>query len=327
MSHVLDVLITVDTEIGEPLSPDWQSSCLAAEWRRDIDGATSGGDYGLPFQMQCLEAHGLRATFFVEALFALATGLAPLRRLVHGIDGRGHDVQLHLHPEWLMRMPNPVMPPRARLLSDFPLSEQTELIRLAAAALRDAGARQLKAFRAGNYGAGLSTLAALEANGVPFDSSLCLANLGITCSVRTPSPLMQPDYVSGVLEFPVGCFQDWPGHYRPLQVCACSSSELEWALDEAWRRGWRYLVIVTHSFELVHRPRHVDGLCRPNALVIARFERLCRFLGANRSRFRTSTFSDIDADTVRLSSDQSPLTSRLTRTVCRYVEQFQGGRA
>lgn len=323
MSHILNVLLTVDTEIGGPLSRNWMSSSLEREWSRDIDGTTPEGDYGVAFQMQVLAAHGLNATFFVESMFAEAAGPGLLERLVRLIDSHGHDVQLHMHPEWLARMAEPVVPARGQNLRDFPVSEQAELIARSAAALRAAGAKQLTAFRAGNYGANFDTLAALRTNGLRLDASYSAPHLGLLCALHMPAPLVQPTWIDGVLEFPLGCFEEWPGRYRPLQLCACSTSELIWALNAAWARRWHYLVMIFHSFELIQRGRHIDETIRPNKMVIRRFERLCRFLAENRSRFRTTVFSDIDPDEIPASTTQPPLQSRIFRTALRYVEQLQ----
>ena len=322
--HVLNVLLTVDTEINEPLSKEWLSSGLEREWERDIIGTSREGDYGLPFQMQVLTAHGLRATFFVESLFADVCGAERLRKLTADIAAQGHDAQLHVHPEWMGRTPRPPLASRGRNLKDFPASEQTELIALAARALQDAAGRPVRAFRAGNYGADFGTLKALQANGIRLDSSYARPHLGRPCALHIEAPLAQPAWVDGVLEFPLGYFEDWPGHYRTLQLCACSTSELIWALGEAWKRRWQYIVIVLHSFELLQRPREFGGASRPDRQLVQRFERLCRFLAGDRQCFRTVTFSDIEPDDVRPVGDQAPLRSHPLRTAWRYVEQAQG---
>lgn len=328
MSHVLNVLLTVDTEIGHPLSREWLASALEREWRRDIDGVTPDGEFGIGYQMDVLSAHGLKATFFVESLFATAVEQpALLQRLVRHIDGRGHDVQLHVHPEWLARMSEPVVPSRGQNLRDFSAAEQTTLIAECAAALRAAGAPQLAAFRAGNYGANLDTLRALRANGVWLDTSYSVPHLRRPCAIELPDMLVHPSHVEGVVEFPVGSFEDWPGHYRPLQLCACSASELTWALREAWRRRWRYLVLIFHSFELLRRPCHIDEPAKPNKIVIQRFTRLCRFLAEHQTRFRTRVFSEIDPAEIPPPLRDAPLESRLFRTAWRYFEQLQSRRA
>src|SRR5450432_4005187 len=97
---MLDVFITVDTEVW-PRYADWRQARLARDIERDIYGMTKQGEFGVGYQMDVLDAHGLRAVFFVEALFAMVVGFEALTRLVQMIQQRGHEVQLHLHTEWL----------------------------------------------------------------------------------------------------------------------------------------------------------------------------------------------------------------------------------
>jgi hypothetical protein len=101
---MLNVFITVDTEVY-PLLPNWRETGLAGDIARDFDGQTSKGDFGLRYQLQMLNEYGLKAVYFVEPLFASAVGLEPLRKVVDLISKYGHEVQLHIHPEWLEHIP------------------------------------------------------------------------------------------------------------------------------------------------------------------------------------------------------------------------------
>ena len=151
--HTLNVFITVDTEVW-PRTPGWRESGLKKDMLRDIYGATTAGEYGLPYQMDVLDAHGLKAVFFVESLSACAAGLGPLREIVAMVQARGHEVQLHIHTEWLKWMNPSILPGRTgQNIKDFTEDEQTLLIGRALENLRAAGAVDACAFRAGNYGA------------------------------------------------------------------------------------------------------------------------------------------------------------------------------
>src|SRR5690606_22024273 len=69
----LNVMITVDTEIW-PRCHDWRERRLQGDIARDILGQTPNGRYGIGYQAQLLAQHGLKAVFFVEALFACEVG-------------------------------------------------------------------------------------------------------------------------------------------------------------------------------------------------------------------------------------------------------------
>jgi hypothetical protein len=199
--------------------------------------------------------------------------------------------------------------------------DQAVLIREGLRALRDAGARDVCAFRAGNYGADLATLRALATNGVRYDTSHNACYLGGACGLDTPSRLVQPRPLEGVWEFPISTFADWPGHVRHAQLCACSAGEMESAILRAAERGWYSFVVVSHSFELIRGRKH-GTTPRPDRIVIRRFERLCAFLARNRDRLRTCGFADLDVASVPSRVDARPLPSRKRLTAGRYAEQM-----
>lgn len=317
------VFLTVDTEIW-PRSPDWLGSKLEADIERDIYGMTHAGRYGIDYQMEVLSANGLKAVFFVESLFVCAVGLEPLREIATGIQKSGHEVQLHVHPEWLAWMPHSLLPGRAGAnLKEFSLSEQVVLIRAASDNLRDAGVRDVCAFRAGNYGADFNTLRALASCQLRYDSSYNPCYLRSDCGLRMDRLLLQPEMLEGVWELPISIFRDFPGHYRHAQLCACSAREMEQALLQAWLCGWRSFVIVSHGFELIKNRRQAVVLPSPDGVVIARFERLCRFLALHTDKFVTSGFHDLEPSDLNSSAAKvRPLRVSPHATAWRLVEQF-----
>src|SRR5262249_14847079 len=143
--------------------------------------------------MDVLERHQLKGVFFVEALSACKVGPEPLRKLVRDIQDRGHEVQLHLHTEWLDWITEPILPGRrGQNLKDFSEEEQVVLLRRGLENLRASGASYICAFRAGNYGANVDTLRGLHALGIPFDTSYNFTYLDKTCGMRLPDVLLQP---------------------------------------------------------------------------------------------------------------------------------------
>ena len=318
----LNVLITVDTETW-PKAPDWIGPGLMEEIRRDVYGITAGGEYGLSHQMDVLDAHDLKAVFLVESLFASATGVGPLREMVALIQGRGHEVQLHIHPEWLEWMPDSTLPAWAGDdMKDYTEEEQVLLIARGLDNLRRAGAVDPCAFRAGNYGVDLATLRALARNRVRFDTSYNVDYLDTARGLRLPDLLLQPRTIDGVCEVPISFFSDWPGHYRPAQLGACSDRELRQALLQAWRRGWHSFVLVSHSFELLRGRGRLEVFPRPDRIVVRRFESLCRFLAGNREKFRTVGFSDLEPSPIAPPDATRPLQTGLHLTILRYGEQL-----
>lgn len=298
----LRVYLTVDTELW-PSVPGWPARRLPAGYggfsdvlAADIHGLTSQGGYGLPYQIGVLNHYGLRASYFVETLFSACAGAAPLAHIVQLVRDGGHEVQLHLHPEWLGELAGsgeaaaaltPHQP--CQYLWQLPQQQQSDLIRDGIASLQAAGAPRPLAFRAGSYGGDRSLLRALAHNGIPFDSSYDPTYL----SGNWGQHIAQPQRLDGVWEFPVAAFTDLPGHQRHAQLCACSFAEMRHALQSAWRAGWHDFVIVLHSFELITK-RGGGRLAVPDRLAIARYTQLCAFLAAHRDRYRTTVFSELD---------------------------------
>jgi len=315
------VLLTVDTEIW-PFTPNWRERGLEEEVARYIDGVTESGSFGVPYQLERLSRSGLKGVFFVESLFMCEVGPAILRRIVSMVQERGHDVELHLHTEWLARMSRSILPGRTgQNMRQFTEAEQTTLIARGLENLRACGAGPVSAFRAGNFGANHDTLRAVARNGIPIDTSLNASCLRLECDLATSEPVYQPGRMGGVYEFPVTNFRDFPGHFRPAQLCAASSSEMERMLEQAWERGWHSFVWVSHGFELLKRRIRPGRPSLADRIAVRRFDRLCDFLAANRDRFQTVGFGDIDLEAIPGEQPRQPLRSGLARTAARFAEQ------
>lgn len=314
--NLLKVFITVDTEAW-PLAATPQK-LVAADYERDYYGVTPQGDFGALFQAEVLRNNGLRGVFFVETLSTYISGIEPLRPLVQELRGRGHEVGLHTHAEWCRRDPSLIGPSSGDLMRHYSEERQATLIAKALQPLHACGVADVRSFRAGGYGANLDTLKALARNNIRFDSSYNYCWLGQTCGIETDAPLLQPKVLEDIHEYPVTFFRDWPGHFRHAEICACSSAELEHMLLGAYRRKWHALVIVSHSFECIHR----DPLKpRPNRLVVRRFERLCEFLARNPDKFVTATFHDEGLRRMPAMNGSQPIEGRLRYTFFRGVEQ------
>ena len=316
----LNVFLTIDTELSpKPIPP--AGADVSAELDREIYAVTPQGEFGIRFQADLLRSCGLKGVFFVESLSANVAGMAPLQKVVDDIRNRGQEVQLHVHSEWLEYMNDSPLPGRTGYnLKEFSESEQTILIGLGLRNLKACGV-SVCAFRAGNFGANFDTLRALTRCGIPFDSSHNTCALNSDCGIKTDDVLLQPAKILGVIEFPVTFFHDWPGHQRPMQLCACSSQELEAVLMAAWRSNWYSLVLVSHSFELLKSRRRRQGPL-VSRILVKRYQRLCRFLAAHRDKFRTMTFSEVRPEELPPAKPTVPLRSAPYTTVWRYAEQL-----
>jgi hypothetical protein len=323
-NRILNVFLTVDTEVY-PITSTWRKDRLRHDVDRDIYGRVETGEYGLNCQLEVLRRYGLKASFFVEPLFALSSdvGEEPLRRIVREIQDAGQEVQMHLHPEWVPELPleiaSRLTERKSDVLNRFSAADQATLIRIGLGTLRRCGARNIRAFRAGDYAADRHTLRALHEVGLEFDTSYNYCYLKSLCGLHTHRPVVQPMRMEGLWEIPITFFQDWPGHSRHTQLGACSSAEIIRALENAKRAGWWSFVLVSHSFEGL-KNRRSSKLASVRPQVVARFERLCAYLDRHRDRFRTAHFAAIDSRRIPPSSATVPLRGRVTDSVRRLVK-------
>lgn len=281
------LLITVDTELSALLHQ--QGASIADNVARSIWAETRQGAFGIGWQMEVMERHGLKGVFFLDPLPALVHGADFLSPIMKEIVGRGHEVQLHIHSEWLRWTDaSPVEGRQGHNIGDFSLADQIVLLRLARQLLEQAGAPPIAAFRAGNFGANDDTLRALSAVGILWDSSVNPAYLGEQgCRIGLPPSLIGVTRRNGTVELPVSGIADRPGGFRPAQVCAMSVAEMRAGLSHAAREGHDAYVVVTHSFEMLSRDR-----MRPNRAVIGRFEALCA-LAERMEGVRSAGFNDL----------------------------------
>ncbi len=284
-------------------------------------------EHGIGFMMSELEAVGLRATFFVEALGAEYFGDAGLRQVCAELRGRGHDVQLHLHPilrapRWLSSRQAPV----ADDIGDYAVAEQIALLRDGIAILSRCGVPpgELCAFRAGNFGAASSTWEAMAAVGLRVSSSYNPFYFGQSCKIdwpRTEQSLF--DTGRGVWELPVTCFSQPGGGPRHLQIAAASTAEIVSTLEQAIRFGLPEVTLVTHPFEFFHIDSADARRGRPNRINQARFRQLCRYLARRSEALEVETVSDL-AKRLPIRCEQlpiAPLVGRRRDLARRLVEQ------
>ena len=320
----LPVLVTFDVELssGRPYSSP-------VEFRRNLDSAIYGGSegrFGLPFQLEMMKRHGLKGVFFVEALSADVVGASVLAEIVALVKSFGQEIQLHVHTEWLRHFPAAT---RRRLgvdrdhdnIGDFDRDRQVAIVRHGLDNLRAAGVADIRAFRAGNFGASLDTLAALSILGIGFDAShnACFADEGGVCRIVGETPVHDRSSIAGVVEIPVTCFDDRIFGMRPLQVCSVSLAEMRNGLRLAYGARRRAAVVVSHGFELLNRSRS-----KANPIHVTRFAGLCRFLADHRDTMPTMGFADLDQDAHGMAPAAVPLRSSVLFTLPRVGMQLLG---
>ena len=314
-STMLRVFLTIDTEYSAGLYVRGVALDRRSNYRLSIEGRAEGGSVGVGYQMDVLDAHGLKAVFFVDPLPGLLWGQSAVDAVVRPILARGHDVQLHAHTEWLSFLTHgPFADWRGRNIGDFPLDRQVAILAKARELLMAAGAPAPIAFRAGNYGANDDTLRALAELGIRYDSSACPGLAESDCHIDWPSDHHDPLVRHGITEVPIGSIAAPGEEQRHAQITALSFREMRAAIRHARDEGRAHFTVVSHSFELMSRDRR-----RVNRVVQTRFERLCRWI-AETPGVTTGTYRD-DPPVVRRATESTPVPHNPLRTVERLGEQ------
>lgn len=315
----MNVFLTFDIEIW---CNGWNDldRAFPTSFERYIYGHSAHGDYALPQTLAILNRHRLKGVFFVEPLFATRFGVAHLEVIVQLIREAGHEIQLHLHPEWTDEALTPLIDNcqiKRQHLSYYTLDEQTALIAHGQQLLESAGSGSIRAFRSGSFAANRDTYEALRRNGIMLDTSLNRCHAVSAPDLRNEHTFDEAFLVQDVTTLPVTVLKDGFGQDRPAQIGACGFSEMREALVSACKTGTRDFVVVSHNFEMLK-----PGSAEPDWFVVKRFERLCDFLASHPEQFQVRSF---DNDLCLTPQQPQPLKSspRATwsATSRRYVEQ------
>ena len=298
---MINVFLTIDTECSmggalddrnkRPVGPD-----------RSVLGKVGSKEYGTPLMMDVLEGEGLRGTFFIETLASKVVDRELIEEAYRAIVARGHDVQLHVHPVYyfyhrLCRglITQDQLPARPDFLCSMPYHTQAEILREAADCFHQMTGKIPVAFRAGSFAADDRTLQALETLAIEYDSSFNAVALGKTCQLLSREPNNAVYRVSKIWEVPVTNFETGFGRFRgfkPLNIASVSWSEMIHVLNSAEACNLQNVVFILHSFAFLKWTDVQFRDCRPDRMVMRRFEKLCRYLNVHRDRFAVRTFGD-----------------------------------
>ena len=311
---ILNVYLTVDTEIW---CDGWSAidTKFPGAFQKYIYGKTNNGDYGLPFQLKLLKEYDLNAVFFVEPLFATRFGLDALQEIVGLINEYGQSIELHLHTEWVDEAKQPIfshVKEKREHMKNFSFSEQCDLIALGKDLLDQAGCKLINAFRAGSFGANDDTLAAVAHNQIHIDASYnyCMTD----CEISVFNDIQQAIPFDKIIEAPMTTFIDGLQNRRHVQLTACSFAELKSSMQQAHQQSRNAYVFLSHSAELLK-----PGVNKYDRITVHRFEKFCRFLAENNHLFRTSSFENMQIETVQ--ENKAPIQIGRLPTIQRYTEQ------
>ncbi len=246
-SAVTYVLVTVDVEsttAGSPAADIWG--------RRDGDE----NPRGIGQIMDVLDRSGVKGTFFVNVYEAAKFGEPTLAAACREIHRRGHDLQLHTHPQTMFPYWS---------MSHADKATQVEILRKGRDLIRQWTDVEVVAHRAGDFSANADTLTACGEANIPCEfswnaawprSAVADANIAVNAPRLVRGELCVP--VTSYIELAAGPMRD----LRFLDMESSSPQEFRKVFDELKAHDVRTAVLTIHSFSICRSPASLDTLTR-----------------------------------------------------------------
>lgn len=254
--------------------------------------------FGIPLICDILDRHNLKATFFLEPFNDELGYPGETEPVCQFLVDRGQDVQLHVHPNHVHYGLHKADKPYTRTdqIADLPMDRQRAMMTDGARRIEQwTGVRPI-AFRAGNMGASEQTLEILPDTGIWIDSSYTFPYAGGQCRFPAGEPYNGSKWYGDVLEVALSGFRQTklPGLYpsKPVDLMGSSFEECRDAVRMICDAG-ADAVLILHSFSLfkVRDIQYRNG--KLNRVVTRRFERFCKWLGANQMTYQARTFFEL----------------------------------
>ena len=290
-NHKMKTLITIDAEFS--IGGHFENNSLQpVPAERHIYCKIGGKEYGINLIMDILERYGHRGVFFVETEARFHFGEREVLNIIEHILNRGHEVQLHVHPNFDSFLRKKRLPDDMRKYS---MDEQTNIIGDALAFLSSYGIDNILAYRCGGFYCNLNTIEALRRNNIRYSSNYNLAFFN--CDYPRKFGLRNDIFsIEGVLEVPITCYREFPirKRWNSLQVGAASFEEIKESMFHYFRQGVKVVTIITHPFEFVRSWDLQYSKMSPKRFVARRFDNICRFLAMETDKYGVITYSDLD---------------------------------
>ena len=298
--QTVKVFLTIDTEhsIGGAFNnPDYRPIGN----KKRIFGKIGKRYYGIPLLIDIANEFGLPLTFFVETFNKHYFGLDQIKETCDYVLKRGHDIQLHLHPNYLnFKLSNYIPPKYSDLIGEYSTEDQIKIISEAKDDLKNIAGYPPIAFRAGCFGANDETLEVLSKLGFIIDSSYNQSFLPKPCLMSNRN-LNTVAYLNGVYEFPVTNFYETsrlrPPRYMPLDLNGVSFEEIRFLLEH-FGRTLKAVTIILHSFSFIKAFGVQYKKIRPRFEIIRRFRRLCKFLAENNHKYHVLALGSLDQESL-----------------------------
>ena len=275
----LYLLITIDTEtsIGytgkdyKPIPPEIR-----------IQGKIKKKYYGIPLIMDLLEKHSIKGVFFLNA-YEYFYHKDKIKKIAQEIKNRGHEVQLHVHKEWMCFKGNK-NPKPGEHIKCLPLGstkKQSEIIKIGKNLIQEWTGEMPIAHRGGSYKADLNTIKALKKNNIPIDSSINSPSHELSRYFK----INQVSEKDSIIQIPLYNFQvTWPKKkYRQFDIEANNLSNLKFLVKQAKKNNISPVILMMHSWSLMKGNKYKyselnKNIYKPDKKHIKRFDKFLAYV-------------------------------------------------
>jgi len=250
------LMFTIDTECSVLRQPNPDPDRVVDEL---VFGDFGNGQpsAGIALHMDLLEHFGARGCFFVDVLMEFEHGQRALERTIEAIVERGHEVELHVHPEHLKWSTDPRAAAVAAEFVRGGMQRQDafrRVLELSISLFERRVGRLPVAYRAGGFRISDAHFPVLEDCGIRIDSSVQpYFNSEVSDWMRTRT---QPFRVGGVLEIPPSfvLLNDRPERWETRGLSPSFGLGDPVSVQPAAATGAPHVsTFVSHSFELLRR--------------------------------------------------------------------------
>jgi hypothetical protein len=290
------ILVTIDVEgsMGGYLNNAGDARPVLEE---RIFCVRNNKEYGIGMIMDILEQYAIQGVFFIDAELRHYFNRSDMSRIVTAIKERGHEIALHCHPIFGYFKDRSHKDKKDKFFN-YTLNQQKEIIGEAKKFLIECGAGDIFAFRASSFSANEDTHKALKETGIKFSSSYNISSRDECKIVDFDNLHNAPFWIDGIIEFPITCIREnilVRSGYKPLQLCAISSTEMSKAIDFYVSQNISCITILMHSFEFItHRGRYHDF--NPNQAEIKKLKSLCSHISKINKKAQSTTFRRLEED-------------------------------
>lgn len=221
-----------------------------------IVGRIGKREYGVARILNLLDKYGVKATFFIDVYGWERVGKVRFKEICQSIKNRGHDLQLHTHPDHLFDKERGYM-------AEYSFDEQLEIIKKGKELFKEFVGEEPIAHRAGDWGADYGTMRILSNNGIYIDSSFFKD--WSTCEIsKSRLTTNRPMAWYSLLEIPVTTFKSKTlgmfRKYRYISTDGNSIEEIRYIIRTLEKKRVKIITSTFHSFSFLrwnsNRTRH-----------------------------------------------------------------------